>query len=277
MQELSSRNAGFTLVEMIAVIVLLSFGLIGGSQLFRITAESYRETSTRLKLTQDGRFVIERLSRELRQALPGSVRESTNATTNTQCLEWLPIIAASRYLSLPTTSPSNHFTVMEIDPDVAGSNLYAEIFPVGTGAVYLVPPAAGAGGALVLLSSTPMNASGESDTNTDEIYLNAARTFTAASASDRVFITTTPVAVCVQSDGRMLRHSNYDFVADATTLTGGTLLAENVLGGTTVDVFDFSDATLTRNAMVGLNIRIRDPNTEEVIRLQHTAFIRNVP
>jgi len=68
------RNQGFTLIEMVAVMVLLSFGLIAGTQLFTMTAQSYRDTSVRMKQTQDGRFVIERISRELREALPSSVR-----------------------------------------------------------------------------------------------------------------------------------------------------------------------------------------------------------
>jgi len=267
-----NRNQGFTLVEMVAVIVLLSFGLIAGTQLFTITAQSYRDTSVRMKQTQDGRFVIERISRELREALPGSVRESSNSTT--QCIEWLPIAAASRYLSTPTAI---HFPVMEINPDLtAGTTYYAVIFPVGSGTVY---NGAAAGTALRLMGTTPMNAASESDVNTDEIYLAATPVFTNTSPSDRIFFTTTPVAICVQSSGNMLRYSNYGFVAQATTLTGGVLLAENVLldDGGAVDVFNFSDATMTRNSMLQLDIRMRDLSTKEVLRLQHTVFIRNVP
>jgi MSHA biogenesis protein MshO len=271
------RNQGFTLIEMVAVMVLLSFGLIAGTQLFTMTAQSYRDTSVRMKQTQDGRFVIERISRELREALPSSVRESSNSTT--QCIEWLPIVAASRYLSTPAAI---HFPVMEINPDLtAGTTYYAVIFPVGSGTVY---NGAAAGTALRLMGTTPMNAASESDFNTDEIYLAATPVFTNTSPSDRIFFTTTPVAICVQSNGvpnngNMLRYSNYGFVAQATTLTGGVLLAENVLldDGGTVDVFNFSDATMTRNSMVQLDLRMRDPSTQEVLRLQHTVFIRNVP
>jgi len=269
------RNQGFTLIEMVAVMVLLSFGLIAGTQLFTMTAQSYRDTAVRMKQTQDGRFVIERISRELREALPSSVR--TAATPNTQCVEWLPIYAASRYFSIPTTTS---FTVMEIDPDlVAGTIYYAVIFPIETGTETIYRLSGGAGTALNRLATTPMAVG---DANTDVINLQSLPTsisFPATSPADRIFFVTTPVAICVQSNGNMLRYSNYGFVASATTLTGGVLLAENVLldDSGTVTVFSSSGATMTRNSMVQLDLRMRDPSTQEVLRLQHTVFIRNVP
>jgi len=276
-----NKNAGFTLVEMVAVIVLLSFGLIGGSQLFTMTAQSYRDTAARMKQTQDGRFVIERLSRELREALPGSVRQSSNLTR--QCIEWLPIVAASRYLSIPTATS---FTVMEIDPDLlAGTAYYAVIFPIesGTGTLYSTGGGS-AGTALNRLASPPM-VTGAADTNpnTDVINLQSApsaTSFPATSPADRIFFVTEPVAICVMSDGRMLRYNNYGFVAQATALTAnGVLMAENLLldDSGAFNVFSVSGATLTRNSMVQLDLRLRDPNTKEVLRLQHTVFVRNVP
>lgn len=269
------HQRGFTLVEMVAVIVLLSFGLIAGSQLFTMTAQSYRDTATRAKLTQDGRFVIERITRELREALPGSVQTSTSGSgaAQIQCIQWVPVIAASRYLTLPTASV-NHFTVMEVNQTLpTGTTLYAVVFPVGDDTIYGSGNTHGS--ALRRLATTPINAGGELDTSTDEIYLAAIETFSASSPSERVFFTTTPVAICAR-DGNLLRYSNYGFVAP-TILTSGVLLAENVLGGDTVGVFNVSGATLTRNAMVELDIRIRDVRTEETLRLQHTVFVRNVP
>jgi len=274
-----SKNAGFTLVEMVAVIVLLSFGLIAGAQLFRMTAESYRDTSARMKQTQDGRFMIERISRELREALPGSVRELTSGST--QCIEWLPIVAASRYLSIPTTAS---FTVMEINPDMlTGTTYYAVIFPVDTANLYL--SGGGAGTALNQLRANPPMVTGAADTdpNTDTINLlntPSATSFPSSSPGDRIFFVTQPVAVCVLASGNMLRYSNYGFVAQtAVPTTNGVLMAENLLltDSGAVDIFDYTNATLTRNAMVKLDLRLRDPNTLEVLRLQHTVFVRNVP
>jgi len=262
-----NKNAGFTLVEMVAVMVLLSFGLIGGSKLLTMTAQSYRDTSARMKQTQDGRFVIERLSRELREALPGSLRTSTVGTT--QCIEWLPIAAASRYLSLPT-APSSSFPVMEIDPDLpAGTTYYAVIFPTDATVVYTTAQTN------QLVTANPIT---DINSSTDQINLVSTPSFTTASPADRIFFVTSPVALCVDTSGKMLRYSKYGFVAP-TTSTTGVLMAENLLltDTGTVNVFTVSGATLTRNSMVQLDLRIRDPNTKEVLRLQHTVFVRNVP
>jgi len=195
------------------------------------------------------------------------------------------VVGVSRYLSKPAVTATS-LTVMEIDPDLlAGTTYYATIFPIesGTGTIYR--PTGGPGSELYQLANPPM-AMGAADTstNTDLIYLQTAVTttsFPSSSPADRIFFVTTPVAVCVLDDGRMLRYSNYGFVVQATTLanTAGVLMAENLLlnDGGPLSVFVVSGATLTRNAMLQLNLSMRDPNTKEVLRLQHTVFVRNVP
>lgn len=263
-------HAGFTLVEMIAVIVLLSFGLLAGTQLMTMTAQSYRDSSARMKLTQDARFAIERISRELRDALPGSVRESASG----ECIEWIPVVAAARYFNLPVVTPSNHFTVTALNATLAGgSSYYAVIFPVNENSVY---NGAAPGPALHRLAGTPVNAGGETDTATDEIYLASSTQFTTQSPTARLYVTATPVAICARA-GMLYRHDNYGFSADAGTLTDGVPLAGNVLldDGGSVNVFGYSAATQTRNAMVRIDLRLRD--NDETLKLEHTVFVRNAP
>ncbi|MGV8836047.1 PulJ/GspJ family protein, partial [Cellvibrio sp.] len=84
---------GFTLIELIRVIVVLSIlGTIGSGFVVR-TTESYQRTQTRALLVNTSRQALERMTRQLRIALPYSVR----VTNGGNCLEFMPIAAGGNY------------------------------------------------------------------------------------------------------------------------------------------------------------------------------------
>lgn len=64
----SKLRPGFTLIEIISVVAIstLIFGLI--LQIYDVSQVSFRQSSNLLELAQNGRVVLDRLSRELRQA-----------------------------------------------------------------------------------------------------------------------------------------------------------------------------------------------------------------
>ncbi len=66
-------SRGFTLIEMVITIILLG---IVGLFLGNIAGQAmgiYVDTTAREALIQQGRFLTERMSRELREAVPNSV------------------------------------------------------------------------------------------------------------------------------------------------------------------------------------------------------------
>lgn len=64
-----NRNFGFTIVEILIAIVIfcLVVGLV--LNIFIFSQNFYRQTETNLELLQNGRIVLERISRDLRQAV----------------------------------------------------------------------------------------------------------------------------------------------------------------------------------------------------------------
>lgn len=96
-------NSGFTLVELVMVILLLGIMATFSSQFIGIGTQIYGDASSREQLMSDARFAMERLNRELHDAVPGSERIETTggAWVDTgACLRFWPISTSSRYLAL---------------------------------------------------------------------------------------------------------------------------------------------------------------------------------
>lgn len=121
---------GFTLVELVMVILLLGIMVTFSSQFIGIGSQIYGEASSREQLMSDARFAMERLNREVRDAVPGSVRIETttgNWVDSGSCLRFWPISATSRYLTLNrAVSGSTQLELVMATPASAADPLVAD-------------------------------------------------------------------------------------------------------------------------------------------------------
>ena len=117
------RSDGFTFVELVTVIVLMSIISLAGVEIIRYTAEAYSKMLGRQTLGNTARIAIDRISRELRGALPGSTRTANN------CIEFMPI----NYLDLPVESSASSFQAMPLNPGQGDENGRIAVYPVGNG------------------------------------------------------------------------------------------------------------------------------------------------
>lgn len=257
-----STQQGFTLVELVMVIVLLGIISVGSVGFISSSVQGYADMSRRDRLSSVVRTSVEQISRELRNALPNSVRVVGN------CLEFVPIERAARYLSIPMATAD---TTVELQPgsltsDMAGYRVAA--YPSITTNIYTL--------------TTASTLSSIIDNGTDTLTLTANHTFPAASPQRRLYVVSQPISYCL--DGTHLyRYQNYGFTsAQPTTATLPTIDSKRWLVASGVEspsgqLFLYLDAALQRNALVQVDLQASDSASGEQVRLQHEIRVRNVP
>lgn len=264
-----NQQSGFTLVEMVAVIVLLGILAVGSSSFIRSSAEIYRDTTRRDTLVQQGRFAVERISRELRNALPGSIRVSSSGAV--QCIEFIPVIAASSYLGAVADSAAAGLQAVDFPYSYNGGDRVA-IYTVGSNDVYAA------------LSNRVTTVSGVSAALANQRTLTFAspHQFAEESPRQRFYIYHDAVSFCA-SDNSLQRYQGYALSPSALTppLTGGRMLAENIRlndGASAVTVFGFTPGTTQRAGVVHLDLRFSDDSaSDEWLRFSQEVFVRNTP
>ena len=99
------RQGGFTLLEAIVVIVIT--GVIAGmvAVFIRTPVEGYVDAERRAGLTDIADTAVRRMARDLRLALPNSVRPALDATG--LCLEFIPTKIGARYRAVPDDTNGN--------------------------------------------------------------------------------------------------------------------------------------------------------------------------
>ncbi|RUO42836.1 hypothetical protein CWE15_05380 [Aliidiomarina taiwanensis] len=276
------RSQGFTLVELIVVIVLL--GIVGtfSFSYLGFGAKIFSDAVGRDQLMSQSRFAVERLSRELRNALPRSVRVDSNV--NGSCIELVPIISSSSYVQLPQPGASS-------DKFFEGVTPIAEPGSVMVGQ-YLYVYATNA--AMVYNSNSPRRkvidtiTPHSSNSNLSVFsFVGNPKYFPKSSPARRFFITEQPVSWCVTPAGELQRFSDYGFHNNQRSLSqlvslGGPMEVmakqlNNNLADSSQAPFTASASTLQRSSLVLLDLRFGRANDTEPLRIQHEVFVPNVP
>jgi MSHA biogenesis protein MshO len=107
----SKFERGFTLVE--AVVVIVITGIVAGmvALFIRLPVKGYIDSEARAELTSTAATAFQRMSRDLRLALPNSIR--TTSAGGNQYIEFLLTKTAGRYLAVqdsPTSGAVLSFT-----------------------------------------------------------------------------------------------------------------------------------------------------------------------
>jgi len=241
------KSSGFTLIELIVVIVILGVLASAISTFIKFGTQIYTETTARDQLVSSARFAIERLNREVRNALPNSL------IVTGQCLKFTPIIESTIYTDIPVApeTASNIIKVIKFDEAFNGE-WSAVVYPLSSDDVY------GSNDKVHAVSNSI-------DTTGDEwtITLDNTVLFADDSPTQRLYFINGTVEYCLQSD-QLLR---------TDSVNSDVLMAQNI--SSTSSSFDVQEATLQRNAMIQIDFQFERNN--EQVTFNNEVQVLNVP
>ncbi|EKO3438815.1 PilW family protein [Vibrio fluvialis] len=90
------RCRGFTLIEMILTIIVGSILVLGIAGFVELGSRGYVDTVSRQRIQTQAQFVLEKMTRELRHAVPNSIAISVDDAAQ-QCIAFYPIVYSGFY------------------------------------------------------------------------------------------------------------------------------------------------------------------------------------
>lgn len=271
------RAQGFTLIELIIVIVLLGIVSIGTFAYLGFGAQIFTDVVGRDQLTSQSRFAVERLSRELRNSLPGSARVSNDD----RCLEFMPISATSSYLQLPRQGNRNADFIAVPPAGAVSSELNGQYLFVYANSEQRIYRS----------SNQRKIIDDVVEDSADEWiieYSGNPRQFPRESPARRYYVSAGPVSWCLDEASRQLiRFTGYGLSnakqgletllsnAQASQVT----MAENLYNNLSDNQLPFraEAATLQRNNLVLIDFRFARREGREPVTFLHEVHIPNVP
>lgn len=269
---------GFTLVEMVTVILILGILVVGVSSFILFGTRIFVESSSVDQVLSQSRFAVERMTRELRSALPNSVRLNSDSLTY-QCVEFVPIEASTTYLAMPiipAAAASTGIVILDNTASAIRVNQFAWIYPLVDADVY-----SSARQKRAQIKTPPLTLA-----NQVTLTFTAPTRFAEASPRQRIYFGSSPVSYCFEkgasgNDLQIVRYAGYNFNTvqpNPATMGTGVLMAQsvvNVLNNGADLPLILTPSSLVNNAMVHLQPRFNVNG--ETFQYRHQVQVINVP
>ncbi|WP_306520580.1 type II secretion system protein [Rheinheimera sp.] len=276
-----SRSFGVTLVELIVVMLLLSILAVGVTTYVRLGAGMYMDANAVQQVLQQSRFALERVVREVRGAVPGSVRVAATADNSVSCVEFAPLAQSGIYRDLPLyPDRRNWIGVTSLNTGwTAQPGQRLTVYPTDASHIYALNQGRSADVATV--QNAPDDADGKAHTSRISLADIGAQpaSFVTESPQRRFYLAAQPVSIC-RVGAELRRYSNYGFLVaqPLPPLVNSDLLAVGLNNSSSEAVFSYSGATLNRGAMLHLFWRFSPVASQgQDLFFNHEVHIPNVP
>ncbi|MFY0639630.1 MAG: prepilin-type N-terminal cleavage/methylation domain-containing protein [Bermanella sp.] len=267
---------GFTLIEIIVVMVVLSILAIGSVKFISLGAMGYVDTTRRSNIAATATLINEKISRLIRDALPGSIRVSDDQS----CIEFLPVLAATQYIQAPFETASNEVTAAPLDNNNFRDFGYLSIYPITSDVNDIYDNTNSPGFVSVEIARIVNTVNGAIVMNFDNADTFR---FLKRSPQKRLYVVDEPNAFC-QIGNNLFYYRNYGFVPDKTNLmaTVSSSVPNRLLIGSGIMAnslqFTYLPSSLRRNSIVAYELELQDPSrAEETLVVNQEIQIRNVP
>ena len=270
------RPHGFTLIELVMVIVVM--GVIGATlaAFMRKPVDAYFDTARRAALTDVADTAVRRISRDIGGALPNSIRNPSSS-----CIEFIPTRTGGRYRAEPDALVAGNQANAILDFAAADTsfNMLANNS--------LLPPdqRVRANDLVVVYNLGIAGADAYAGDNTavvsavtsgaESTITMAAKQFPLASPVGRFHVVPgdEKIVAFVCNAGRLLRSSNHAYNNSCPT-SGATVavLAQGVASCS----FVYNTSDLQRNGLVQMTMALTDSSGESV-SLYHEVHVGNTP
>jgi MSHA biogenesis protein MshO len=273
-------QSGFTLVELVMVIVLT--GILAGVGALIITGPmgGYVDQERRAQLVDAAETALRRMSREIRVALPNSVRVGCAGN----CIEFLLTTGSARYREGPgpgATQQEHRLRFNQTDDSFNTTGPTGQAF--GSSPWFIAIYNTGQTGAnawertnpgvMTLDPSITIGASGVA--GEDRITLNTAFQFAHESPRQRLHFVEGPVAFRCEADGYLYRYANYGFDDSPPPINFNGESRSPLADYVESCQFEYALGTATRAGLVSLRIVLMDAG--ERVRLLHQVYVSNLP
>ncbi|MEO3735904.1 PilW family protein [Shewanella baltica] len=276
-KRMQTSKRGFTLVEMVTVILILGILVVGVSSFIIFGTRIFVESSSVDQVLSQSRFAVERMTRELRSALPNSLRVNTDSLTY-QCIEFVPIETSTTYLTMPiipAAAASTGIVILDNTASAIRVNQFAWVYPLVDADVYSSARQKRAQVKTIAISGNQVT-----------LTFTAPTRFAEASPRQRIYFGLSPVSYCFEkgasgNDLQIVRYAGYNFNGvqpNPANMGTGVLMAQSVanrLDNSNDLPLILTPSSLVNNAMVHLQPRFNVNG--ETFQYRHQVQVINVP
>ncbi len=284
------RQSGFSLLELIVVIVLLGLLSAGAGLLILQPIEAYGDMVRRQQLVDQGEMALRQIARDVRRALPNSIRVAPVGTG--WAVEMVNTVDGARYrdetggeylsnddiLEFATADTDFNllgtFNLLSAGPLAAGQRLV--IYNTSAAEIYddaannnvpgIITPATTALSISVILPP--------SDDPEHRITMAPAFQFEQQSPGQRVFVVDGPTSyICDPAGGLIRRYTGYAFNAAQPTPPPG--IGDVVVSQLSGCNMSYNAGSSQRGGTLTVEINIDDSG--ESVNLLHQIHVVNVP
>jgi MSHA biogenesis protein MshO len=288
------KQTGFSLIELIIVIVLLGVLSSGAGLLITKPIQAYNDLLRRQQLVDQAEMALRQIARDIRGALPNSIRIQPVGSGG-WALEMANTVDGARYRDeqggvFLTDADTLDFSSVDTDFNLLGTFDAATDLTGNRLVVYNTVAADFYNGAAASANVgvvTPAGTAFITSTTNDEqrINMTPAFRFSQQSPGQRIFLIDGPISyICDPSVGNtnMVRYSGYAF--QSTQLTIGTALlaltptpaSGDVVTQVSTCEIGYASGAAQRGGIITISLALSD-STGESISLLHQVHVLNAP